>query len=154
VTDGGRATGPHRRVGSGALAYPVADTQGIGRTEEIAMGIRPDLPVSVTTAQSIVDRAVTGRTVAAVSKIHGREIAAVYEVAFDPAHPRLVLKVYPDELHWKMAKEVSVIALIQDRLGVSVPRVLVADDSKCMLDLNFIVAAFSSRRSPASWSRR
>jgi hypothetical protein len=29
-----------------------------------------------------------------------------------------VLKVYPDDLHWKMQKEVTVIGLIADRLGV------------------------------------
>jgi hypothetical protein len=38
-----------------------------------------------------------------VSKLHAGEIAAVYEIAFvDPAQPPLVLKVYSDELHWKI----------------------------------------------------
>jgi hypothetical protein len=105
-----------------------------------AMNLKPDLALSVATAQAIVDQAVSERTVATVSKLHGGEIAAVYEIAFvDPAQPPLVLKVYPDELHWKMQKEVTVVGLIQDRLDVSVPRILLADDSKRLLGLNFTV---------------
>jgi aminoglycoside phosphotransferase (APT) family kinase protein len=104
------------------------------------MKVRPDLQISVATAQSIVDQAVSGRVVAAISTLHGGEIAAVYEVAFaDLAHPPLVLKVYPDDLHWKMQKEVTVVGLVQDRLRVPTPRILLADDSKTLLGLNFIV---------------
>lgn len=55
----------------------------------------------------------------------------------DEAHPPLVLKVYPDELHWKMQKEVAVIGLIQNRVSVPVPRILLADDTKTLLGLNF-----------------
>jgi aminoglycoside phosphotransferase (APT) family kinase protein len=102
------------------------------------MNLKPELQLSVATAQAIVDRAVSDRAVATVSRLHGGEIAAVYEIAFaDPAQPPLVLKVYPDELHWKMQKEVTVVALIQDRLSVPVPRILLADDSKTLLALNF-----------------
>ena len=104
------------------------------------MNVRPDLQVSLATAQSIVDRVVSEHTVANVSSIHGGEIAAVYEIAFNTAaQPPLVLKVYPDALHWKMQKEVTVIGFIQDRLSVPVPRILFADDSKRLLGLNFIV---------------
>lgn len=104
------------------------------------MKLRPDLRVSVAAAQSIVDEAVSGGAVAAVSALHGGEIAAVYEIAFlDAARPPLVLKVYPDDLHWKMQKEVRVVGLIDNRLGVPLPRVLFADDSKMLLDLNFLV---------------
>jgi hygromycin-B 7''-O-kinase len=102
------------------------------------MKLKPDLQVSGSTAQAIVDRVVTGQAVANVSKLHGGEIAAVYAIDFaDPTHAPLLLKVYPDELHWKMQKEVTVVGLIQNRLGVSVPRILLADDSKRLLDLNF-----------------
>lgn len=104
------------------------------------MNVRPDLQVSLATAQSIVDGVISGRSVAAVSSIHGGEIAAVYELAFvDAAKPPLVLKVYPDTLHWKMQKEVAVVSLIQGLLSVPVPRILFADDSKRLLGLNFIV---------------
>jgi hygromycin-B 7''-O-kinase len=102
------------------------------------MKLKPDLQLSVATAQAIVDQAIPKQVVAAVSRLHGGEIATVYEIAFvDPAHPSLALKIYPDELHWKMQKEVTVIGLIQDRLSVSAPRILLADDSKRLLDLNF-----------------
>lgn len=102
------------------------------------MALKPDLQLPVTAAQGIVDQAVVERVVATISKLHGGEIAAVYEIAFvDPAAPPLVLKVYPDELHWKMQKEVAVVGLIQDRLSVSVPRILLADASKRLLGLNF-----------------
>jgi aminoglycoside phosphotransferase (APT) family kinase protein len=104
------------------------------------MNVSPDLQVSVATAQLIVDRAVSGHMVATISNIHGGEIAAVYEIAFlNAAQPPLVLKVYPDALHWKMQKEVTVVRLIQDRLSVPAPRILFADDSKRLLGLNFIV---------------
>jgi len=102
-----------------------------------AMKLKPDLQLSAATAQAIVDQATSKQAVAAVSRLHGGEIATVYEIAFlDPAHPSLVLKVYPDELHWKMQKEVTVIGLIQDRLSVPAPHVLLADDSKRLLDLS------------------
>jgi aminoglycoside phosphotransferase (APT) family kinase protein len=102
------------------------------------MKLKPDLQVSVPTAQSIVDQVVPDCAVATVSRLHGGEIAAVYEIAFiDGAHLPLVLKVYPDDLHWKMQKEVTVTGLIQDRLSVPAPRILLADDSKRLLGLNF-----------------
>jgi hypothetical protein len=107
---------------------------------DAAMKLKPDLRLSVATAQAIVGQVAPKQLVAAIRRLHGGEIAAVYEIAFvDEAHPPLVLKVYPDELHWKMQKEVTVLGLIQDRLSVSVPRILVADDSKRLLDLNFIL---------------
>jgi aminoglycoside phosphotransferase (APT) family kinase protein len=102
------------------------------------MKLKPDLQLSVVAAQAIVDRSISTQTVATVSKLHGGEIATVYEIAFvDRAHQSLVLKVYPDELHWKMQKEVTVLRLIQGRLSVSVPRILLADDSKSLVSLNF-----------------
>lgn len=103
------------------------------------MSIRPDLRVPVATAQAIVDGVLPGHTVAAVSEIHGGEIAATYEIAFGGAEQPVILKVYPDSLHWKMQKEVTVASLIQARLSVPVPRVLLADDSKRLLGLNFIL---------------
>jgi aminoglycoside phosphotransferase (APT) family kinase protein len=105
---------------------------------EDAVKLKPDLQLSVGTAQAIVDQAASEQTVAMVSRLHGGEIAAVYEIAFvNPTQPSLVLKVYPDELHWKMQKEITVIGLIQDRLSLPVPRILFADSSKRLLGLNF-----------------
>jgi len=104
------------------------------------MKLKPDLQVPAPMAQSIVDQVASGCIVATVSRLHGGEIAAVYEIAFaDPARRPLVLKVYPDDLHWKMQKEVTVAALVQNRLSVPAPRILLADDSKRLLELNFIL---------------
>src|SRR5262245_10293700 len=103
------------------------------------MSTRPDLQVSPETAQRIVDCAVAGRTVATISNIHGGDIAAICKIEFEGSKPSLVLKVYPDSLHWKMRKELAVSTLIQDRLSVPTPRVLFADDSKKLLGLNFIL---------------
>ena len=44
------------------------------------MGIRPDLQITETQAQSIVDRVIPGHAVATIVNIHGGEIAAVYEI--------------------------------------------------------------------------
>jgi hygromycin-B 7''-O-kinase len=103
------------------------------------MSVRPDLQLPVIAAQAIVDGVLMGHTVAAVSNIHGGEIAATYEITFVEDEPPVVLKVYPDSLHWKMQKEVTVIALVQGRLSVPAPRILLADDSKRLLDLNFVL---------------
>ena len=79
------------------------------------MKLKPDLQLSVAAAQAIVDQAAPGRAVASISRLHGGEIATIYEIAcVDGAHPPLVLKVYPDDLHWKMQKEVTVLGLIGD----------------------------------------
>jgi hypothetical protein len=75
--------------------------------------------MTVSTAQAVVDEAGCSGAVARIATLQGGEIAAVYEIGFvNPAHPALVLKVYPDDLFWKMQKEVTVIGLIQNRLGV------------------------------------
>jgi aminoglycoside phosphotransferase (APT) family kinase protein len=104
------------------------------------MELKPDLEVSVPAAQSIVDQTVSDRVVATVSRLYGGEIAAIHEIAFaDPGHRPLVLKVYPDDLRWKMQKEVTVTSLIQDRLSVPAPRILFADDTKSLLPLSFIL---------------
>jgi hygromycin-B 7''-O-kinase len=103
------------------------------------MSVRPDLQLPVIAAQAIVDGPLIGHTVAAVSNIHGGEIAATYEIAFVEDKPSVVLKVYPDSLHWKVQKEVTVVSLVQGRLSVPAPRILLADDSKRLLDLNFVL---------------
>jgi aminoglycoside phosphotransferase (APT) family kinase protein len=103
------------------------------------MNVRPALEVSVATAQSIVDRVLAGRQVTGVSNIHGGEIAAVCKITFEGPYPPVVLKIYPDALHWKMRKEANVLSLVESRLSVPIPRILLADDSKHIVALNFIL---------------
>jgi len=103
------------------------------------MNVRPALEVPLATAQSIVDRALAGRQVTGVSNIHGGEIAAVYMITFEGPYPPVILKVYPEALHWKMRKEANVLSLVQPRMSVPIPRILLADDSKQIVALNFIL---------------
>ena len=66
-------------------------------------------------------------------------MGAVYELRLAEAHRSLVLKVYPQAFQWKMQKEVAVCGRLDGRLSVPIPRILIADDSKSLLDLNFVV---------------
>ena len=103
------------------------------------MSVRPALEVPLATAQSIVDRVLAGRQVTDVANIHGGEIAAVYMITFEGPYPPVVLKVYPDALHWKMQKEANVVSLVQPQLSMPIPRILLADDSMQIVALNFIL---------------
>jgi hypothetical protein len=94
------------------------------------MSINPGTLVSHEIAQRIVDRAVPGQAVIDVSKMLGGEIAAVYEIVLAEEQPPLILKVYPESLHWKMRKEANVIATVGERIHVPILRVLLVDDSK------------------------
>jgi hypothetical protein len=76
------------------------------------MKLRPDLQIPVLTAQSIIDAAGCEAAVATISRLHGGQIAAVHAIGFaDPGRRALVPRVYPDDLHWKMQKEATVIGL-------------------------------------------
>jgi aminoglycoside phosphotransferase (APT) family kinase protein len=101
--------------------------------------VKPDIVVSPAQAQAIVDRLCAGQTVAQISKLQGGAIGAIYEIRLMDGAPSLILKVYPESLHWKMQKEVNVCALLSGRLSVAVPRVLVADDAKSVIGLNFVL---------------
>src|SRR5262249_26867372 len=102
------------------------------------MSVRP-AQVPLATAQSIVDRVLAGRQVTGVSTIHGGEIDSVLWITFKGPYPPFVLKFYPYALHWKMRKEANVLSLVQPRLSVPIPRILLADDSKQIIALNFIL---------------
>lgn len=102
------------------------------------MSIKPDLKVSAKLAQTLVDRVRPGVAVASVTRIHGGEMAAIHEIGLGDG-TSLVLKVYPDSVRWKMSKEADIARLIDGRLGVASPRVLLTDDSRELLDLDFLV---------------
>jgi aminoglycoside phosphotransferase (APT) family kinase protein len=90
-------------------------------------------------AQAIVDRVLPGRTLAAVTCLQGGEMGAVYELRLAEASWSIVLKVYPQAFQWKMQKEVTVASHLDGRLTVPIPRILLADDSRSLVDLNFVV---------------
>ena len=108
-------------------------------TRDARTTVKPDIAVSPARAQAIVDRLCAGQTVAQISKLQGGAIGAIYEIGLLDGAPSLMLKVYPESLHWKMQKEANVCALLSGRLGVPVPRVLLADDTKSIIGLNFVL---------------
>ena len=101
--------------------------------------VKPDVAVSLAEAQAIVDRVGDGQAVAQVSKLHGGAIGAIYAIDLAGGAPSLVLKVYPESLHWKMQKEVNVCALLSGKLSAPVPRILLADESKSLIGLNYVL---------------
>jgi aminoglycoside phosphotransferase (APT) family kinase protein len=105
----------------------------------MAVMLKPVLAISDAQAQAIVDRVAPGRTLARLTELMAGEISAVFEIALADGPPAFVLKVYPEALHWKMQKEIRVARLLGGRLGVPTPHIVLADDSKTLIDLNFCV---------------
>ena len=94
--------------------------------------------MSLAQAQAIVDRVQDNQAVAQVLEHQGGHIGAIYEIALVHAPP-LIIKLYSESLHWKMRKEVNICRMLADRLSVPVPRILLADDDKSLIELNFVV---------------
>jgi aminoglycoside phosphotransferase (APT) family kinase protein len=102
--------------------------------------LKPALVLTDAQVQAIVDRAAPGRHVACVSAFGRGEISAVFDVELADGPPGLVIKIYPDSLHWKMQKEILVAGLMSThRLAAPVPRILFADDSKSLIAFNYVV---------------
>jgi len=102
--------------------------------------LKPTLALTAAQAQSIIDRAAPGRRVARLSAFGRGEISAVFDVELTDGPPGLVIKVYPDTLHWKMRKEITVAGLMgTHRLAAPVSHILLADDSKSLIAFNFVV---------------
>ena len=112
--------------------------------------LKPALTVTETQAQAIVDRIVPGRRVARVGELLAGEISAVFEIELADEPPAFVLKVYPETLHWKMQKEVSIARRLAG-LPIPIPRILLADDSRSLLELNFIVMNRFDGRNVRQW---
>lgn len=100
---------------------------------------KPDFSLSLQAARSIANRVLPDADVTAVSPLHGGHMGAVFELALSGSEPPLVLKVYPEAYRWKMQKEMNVIGLIEGRVDVPVPRILLADESKTLLPLSFVL---------------
>jgi aminoglycoside phosphotransferase (APT) family kinase protein len=101
--------------------------------------LKPDMQPSTAQAQAIVDRVAPGRRLADVHELRVGEIGAVFEITLADGPPAFVLKVYPEALHWKMQKEVLVARLLAGRPGLPVPRILLADHSRSLIGLSFMV---------------
>ncbi|WP_311974238.1 phosphotransferase family protein [Bradyrhizobium glycinis] len=72
-----------------------------------------------------------------VAELHGGEIGTVLEIVLADSRA-CVLKAYPASLQWKMEKEVYVLGLLRG-VDVAVPRILFADDTQSVIDLNYVL---------------
>lgn len=106
-------------------------------TEETPLILKPRLAISVDQAQAITRRIAPHSLVRGITELHGGEIGTVLEIALTDAQA-CILKVYPASLQWKMAKEVYVLGLLRG-LGPAVPSILLADDTRSLIDLNFVL---------------
>ncbi|MCL8489273.1 MULTISPECIES: phosphotransferase family protein [Bradyrhizobium] len=101
--------------------------------------IKPDLAIDLATAGAVVARTGVDGQVASISVLYGGEISAVYELALAGGLPPLVLKIYPDSMSWKMRKEARLLDLVRDRLPVPAPRLHLADASRDLIGLDYVV---------------
>ncbi|MGX1164199.1 aminoglycoside phosphotransferase (APT) family kinase protein [Bradyrhizobium sp. USDA 372] len=97
--------------------------------------LKSRLAISRDQAQAIVNRITPQASVLSITELHGGEIGTVLEIALADA-PACILKVYPESLQWKMAKEVYVLRLLRD-LGAAIPTILLADDTRSVIELNY-----------------
>ncbi|MFC4587005.1 phosphotransferase family protein [Sphaerisporangium corydalis] len=74
-----------------------------------------------------------GVAVAEVVPRTGGENSGVFEIRCDRPPTRLIIKVYPEGLDWKMAKEAHVYGLLAEA-GLPVPEVLGTDGSRTVID--------------------
>lgn len=76
--------------------------------------------------------------VLSIKKCYGGNISQVYSAVFSNPDMELIAKVYPDDFHWKMEKEVFLYGLIAKRIRIPTPEVVFYDDSKKILDKNIL----------------
>lgn len=112
--------------------------------------LKPGLAVTDAQAQTIVDRIAPGRRLARIGELLAGEISAVFAIELADGPPSFVLKVYPETLHWKMQKEVSIARRLEG-LPLPAPRILLADESRSLLDLNFLVMNRFDGRTVGQW---
>ena len=77
--------------------------------------------------------------VESVEPRHGGDISTIYEIRCSQPDQRVILKVYPDTFHWKMAKEVYVYRLLDRAEGLPTPSILWSDDSKALLPQHYVL---------------
>ncbi|MGY3137812.1 hypothetical protein ACVMIH_001277 [Bradyrhizobium sp. USDA 4503] len=88
-------------------------------SDDPPLQLKPRLAISIDQAQAIIDRVAPGARVAGITELRGGEISTILEITRADA-PSCILKVYPAQLQWKMAKEVYVLGLLRDA-GIAIP---------------------------------
>jgi hygromycin-B 7''-O-kinase len=87
-------------------------------------------------ATSIVKKKYPKAEVVKITDDFDGQISKVYALHCKNPKHTFILKVYPDNFHWKLEKEVYVYKLIE-RLHLPTPKILAADDSHKILDRNY-----------------
>ena len=108
------------------------DPQGATQT-------KPELLLTAALAQAIMERIESGLRVVGLVELHGGDISRVYEMKLANEVPSLVIKIYPEVFHWKLAKEVSIYRRLAELPSLPVPRVVLHDDSQAVVPLNLLV---------------
>ncbi|WP_257166583.1 phosphotransferase family protein [Bradyrhizobium sp. SRS-191] len=107
-----------------------------------SLPIKPDRQLDVSSAEAMLARAKLDARVRSVSLLHGGEISAVYALDIEDDHPPLVAKIYPDSMSWKMRKEARLLELVHDRLPVPAPRLHLADATRELIGLHYVVMSW------------
>ena len=100
---------------------------------------KPDLSLSLRTAQRIVEAVLPDARVTAIGSVRGGNMGAVFELVLADEMPPLMLKVYPEAYSWIMQKGVNVAGLMRDQIDALVPDILLSDASKTVLPLSFVL---------------
>jgi hypothetical protein len=77
-----------------------------------------DVALTTAIAQTIMLKHRRSCVVESVEPRHGGGISTIYEIHCAKPNQRVILKVYPDTFHWKMAKAVSVYRLLDRAEGL------------------------------------
>src|SRR5262249_16756696 len=95
--------------------------------------------LTMSTVAAMVSQVYPSVEVQSMAPLAGGNINPVFEKTCTKPPTKLVLKIYADTCHWKMAKEVFVYGLLADRPGVTAPTVLVTDASKTLWPQNYTI---------------
>jgi hygromycin-B 7''-O-kinase len=77
--------------------------------------------------------------VGTIVPLAGGDNSEVFEVNAGGSASPFVLKLYRDDLRWKMAKEVFVYGLLEPRPALPIPTIVAADDSGTVLPQAFLI---------------
>ncbi len=74
-----------------------------------------------------------------LSKCSGGSISKVYSALCAYPQKEFIIKVYPANFHWKLEKEVYLYNLLNKRIKIPLPRVILHSASKKVIKRNFLI---------------
>ena len=102
-------------------------------------GYGNDVELSRDVAETILRKRFPFGEVASLKPCRGGGISTVYEVLCSRPDQRFILKVYPESFHWKMEKEVYVYSLLERTKHLSIPSIVLWDDSRRVVPQNYLL---------------